>query len=36
MDDVMDAAGGRTVLLIIHRREGRARMDEVVALPVRH
>jgi len=36
MDDVLDAAGGRTVLLITHRREGLDRMDEIVALPVRH
>ena len=36
MDDVLDAAGERTVLLITHRREGLERMDEVVALPVRH
>jgi thiol reductant ABC exporter CydC subunit len=32
MDDVLDAAGDRTVLLITHRREGLARMDEVVSL----
>ena len=32
MDDVLDAAEERTVLLITHRREGLARMDEVVAL----
>jgi ABC-type transport system involved in cytochrome bd biosynthesis, fused ATPase and permease components len=32
MDDVLDAAGNRTVLLITHRREGLARMDEVVSL----
>jgi ATP-binding cassette, subfamily C, bacterial CydC len=36
MDDVLDAAGNRTVLLITHRREGLERMDEIVALPVRH
>ena len=36
MEDVLDAAGERTVLLITHRREGLERMDEVVALPVRH
>jgi ATP-binding cassette, subfamily C, bacterial CydC len=32
MGDVLDAAEERTVLLITHRREGLARMDEVVAL----
>jgi thiol reductant ABC exporter CydC subunit len=32
MDDVLDAAGDRTVLLITHRREGLARMDDVVSL----
>jgi ATP-binding cassette, subfamily C, bacterial CydC len=32
MEDVLDAAEKRTVLLITHRREGLARMDEVVAL----
>ena len=32
MDDVLDAAGDRTVLLITHRGEGLERMDEVVAL----
>jgi ABC-type multidrug transport system fused ATPase/permease subunit len=36
MDDVLDAAVDRTVLLITHRREGLERMDEVVSLPVRH
>jgi thiol reductant ABC exporter CydC subunit len=36
MDDVLDAAGDRTVLLITHRHEGLDRMDEIVALPVRH
>jgi len=36
MEDVLDAADGRTVLLITHRREGLERMDEIVALPVRH
>ena len=36
MEDVLDAADGRTVLLITHRREGLDRMDEIVALPVRH
>ena len=33
MDDVLDAAGERSVLLITHRAEGLDRMDEVVALP---
>jgi thiol reductant ABC exporter CydC subunit len=33
IDDVLDAAGGRTVLLITHRPEGLDRMDEVVRLP---
>ena len=32
MDDVLDAAGDRTVLLITHRTEGLERMDEVVTL----
>jgi ABC-type transport system involved in cytochrome bd biosynthesis fused ATPase/permease subunit len=32
MDDALDSAEGRSVLLITHRREGLARMDEVVAL----
>jgi ATP-binding cassette, subfamily C, bacterial CydC len=32
MDDVLDAAAGTTVLLITHRPEGRARMDEIVTL----
>jgi thiol reductant ABC exporter CydC subunit len=32
MEDVLDAAEERTVLLITHRREGLARMDEVLAL----
>src|SRR4029079_12996209 len=32
MDDVLDSAEERSVLLITHRREGLARMDEVVAL----
>jgi len=36
MDDVLDATDGRTVLLITHRSEGLDRMDEIVALPVRH
>jgi ABC-type transport system involved in cytochrome bd biosynthesis fused ATPase/permease subunit len=33
IDDVLDAAGGRTVLLITHRPEGLDRMDEIVSLP---
>jgi ATP-binding cassette, subfamily C, bacterial CydC len=33
IDDVLDAAGDRTVLLITHRPEGLDRMDEVVHLP---
>jgi thiol reductant ABC exporter CydC subunit len=33
IDDVLEAAGGRTVLLITHRPEGLERMDEVVRLP---
>jgi ATP-binding cassette, subfamily C, bacterial CydC len=32
MDDVLDAAGDRGVLLITHRAEGLERMDEIVAL----
>jgi ABC-type transport system involved in cytochrome bd biosynthesis fused ATPase/permease subunit len=32
IDDVLDAAGDRTVLLITHRSEGLERMDEVVRL----
>ena len=32
MDDVLDAAGDRTVLLITHRSEGLERMDEIVRL----
>jgi ATP-binding cassette, subfamily C, bacterial CydC len=32
MDDALDSAEERSVLLITHRREGLARMDEVVAL----
>ena len=32
IDDVLDAAGNRSVLLITHRPEGLDRMDEVVAL----
>jgi thiol reductant ABC exporter CydC subunit len=35
MDDVLDAAGDRTVLLITHRPEGLHRMHEVVPLPHR-
>jgi thiol reductant ABC exporter CydC subunit len=34
IDDVLDAAAGRTVLLITHRPDGLARMDAIVALPV--
>jgi ATP-binding cassette, subfamily C, bacterial CydC len=33
LDDVLDAAAERTVLLISHRPEGLDRMDEVVRLP---
>jgi thiol reductant ABC exporter CydC subunit len=33
MEDVLDAAGDRSLLLITHRSEGLDRMDEVVALP---
>jgi thiol reductant ABC exporter CydC subunit len=33
IDDVLDAAADRTVLLITHRSEGLDRMDEVVHLP---
>ena len=33
MDDVLDASAGRTVLLITHRPEGLAQMDEIVELP---
>jgi ABC-type multidrug transport system fused ATPase/permease subunit len=33
IDDVLEAAAGRTVLLITHRPEGLERMDEVVRLP---
>jgi thiol reductant ABC exporter CydC subunit len=33
IDDVLGAAGGRTVLLITHRPEGLDRMDEIVSLP---
>ena len=32
MDDVLDAADGKTVLLITHRPEGLERMDEIVVL----
>jgi thiol reductant ABC exporter CydC subunit len=32
IDDVLDAAASRTVLLITHRTEGLERMDEIVAL----
>ena len=32
IDDVLDAAGDRAVLLITHRPEGLDRMDEVVRL----
>jgi ATP-binding cassette, subfamily C, bacterial CydC len=32
MEDVLDAAGDRTVLLITHRPEGLERMDEIVTL----
>ena len=32
MDDVLDAAGDRAVLLITHRAEGLDRMDDVVRL----
>ena len=32
MDDILDAAAGRTVLLITHRPEGLDRMDKVVTL----
>jgi ATP-binding cassette subfamily C protein CydC len=32
MDDVLDAAGDRSVLLITHRPEGLDRMDEIVTL----
>jgi ATP-binding cassette, subfamily C, bacterial CydC len=36
IDDVLDAAAGRTVLLITHRPEGLHRMDEVVSLDGDH
>ncbi len=32
MDDVLDQAGDRAVLLITHRAEGLERMDEIIAL----
>jgi ABC-type transport system involved in cytochrome bd biosynthesis fused ATPase/permease subunit len=32
MDDVLDAAADRAVLLVTHRPEGLERMDEIVAL----
>ena len=32
MDDVLAAAGDRTVLLITHRPEGLEQMDEIVTL----
>jgi ABC-type transport system involved in cytochrome bd biosynthesis fused ATPase/permease subunit len=32
MDDLLDAAGGRSVLLITHRPEGLERMDEILTL----
>jgi ATP-binding cassette, subfamily C, bacterial CydC len=32
MDDILEAAAGRTVLLITHRTEGLERMDEIVEL----
>ena len=32
MDDVLDAAADRAVLLITHRPEGLEQMDEIVAL----
>jgi len=35
LDDVLDAAADRAVLLITHRPEGLARMDEIAALPPR-
>ena len=33
MEDVLDAAAEKTVLLVTHRPEGLERMDEIVALP---
>jgi ABC-type multidrug transport system fused ATPase/permease subunit len=33
LDDVLDVAAGRSLLLITHRPERLERMDEVVALP---
>ena len=35
MDEVLEAAGERSVLLITHRPEGLDRMDEIVALEKR-
>jgi len=35
MDEILDAADGRSVLLITHRPEGLDRMDEIVALAPR-
>ena len=32
LDDVLDAAGDRSILLITHRPEGLQRMDEVVRI----
>jgi ABC-type transport system involved in cytochrome bd biosynthesis fused ATPase/permease subunit len=32
MNDVLDAAADRAVLLVTHRPEGLERMDEIVAL----
>ena len=32
MDDVIEALGGKTLLLITHRPEGLERMDEIVEL----
>jgi len=36
VDDVLDASGDRTVLLVTHRPEGLDRMDAVVSLPGRN
>jgi ABC-type multidrug transport system fused ATPase/permease subunit len=33
IDDILDAAADRTILLITHRPEGLDRMDDVVTLP---
>jgi len=33
IDDVLDAAGPASILLITHRPEGLERMDDVIALP---